>query len=49
MQAAFVVVRCPLTPHDADPEEIIACAPHRVGWDHPTWPANEPVAAPLQE
>jgi hypothetical protein len=50
MHAASVVVRCPLTPYDSEPPEIIACAPHRVGWDHhPSAIGPRAVALPPQE
>ncbi len=49
MQAAFVVVRCPLTPYDSDPWK--SSRAHPTAWDGitPMWPAYEPVATSLQE
>ena len=49
MQAAFVVVRCPLTPYDSDPWKSSRARP--TAWDGitPMWPAYEPVATSLQE
>src|SRR5215211_2663016 len=42
MHAASVVVRCPLSPYGSDPLRSSPARPHRVRWDHPTWPAHGP-------
>ena len=49
MHAAFVCRSVPSHPVRLGSIEIIACAPHRVGWDHPNVAGHEPVASSSQE